>query len=607
MRSTSCALLLIGAFASAPFGALAGAPSAGGPWLDPANADHYVFVGKDVWDAATGKLIAPGAAPILYQNSRAVVGATDRLWMPPTGLGLPGMPEEGMLYSTTDNYQRVHPTLDGKPWSNLGDFPGFWIASDLRRAVWIDKGDFWRGVVDWNKHRVVDPKQVTHVGVFTGKSPLLWSGELLFVNGGFDPKKPVVRIDLNSGATEEMETYHVFNVGESSYADATVAAGMVSPSACCLINPTAEPIYTYDVRTGKAGTIHNPLFDKPGATPVAGLVDNTHPPVWLDDETVVFVNTLVAKLDLRKQEMQILFSFDSAGDPGVSWSEHVLPGNRHLDIEGSTHETGTGVSNNPKPIFKQRFLIDLVTGQKIPTTLDEQAHSGMWLNDSKFMYVRTTGGLSSVGTWLYDRHTNASVRIAPAQLEMTRARLLRNGAEVWAVNTARGTTLTRAKVDGSGSEELGPSQMFQPTQFPSGPPLDLGLTGPSSLSSAAAAAPIAPVADTPVAPKPPASAAVEPTTTAVGSAAQTPYAFCWGGLSGPTQIAYFGVPFEASVRNVPAWSAAYKEFLRGKYKFAGVIHCGTLKSLAEAQQRIHQEQDAMRAHWQIVETGWKYE
>jgi hypothetical protein len=48
--------------------------------------------------------------------------------------------------------------------------------------------------------------------------------------------------------------------------------------------------------------------------------------------------------------------------------------------------------------------------------LPEDADNGMWLDDSLFAFVRKTGGLAGVGTWLYDRKTNASKRIAPAQL-----------------------------------------------------------------------------------------------------------------------------------------------------------------------------------------------
>lgn len=118
----------------------------------------------------------------------------------------------------------------------------------------------------------------------------------------------------------------------------------------------------------------------------------------------------------------------------------------------------------------------------------------------------------------------------------------------------------------------------------------------------------APVAATPVPVKPAApSTAIKPVTAAIIHAAQTPYAYCFGKVTGLAQTVYFGVPFEAPVQNIPAWSAAYKEFLRNKYKFAGLIHCPTRKTLAEARQQAQKSEDRYRARWKVIETGWKYQ
>jgi hypothetical protein len=132
---------------------------------------------------------------------------------------------------------------------------------------------------------------------------------------------------------------------------------------------------------------------------------------------------------------------------------------------------------------------------------------------------------------------------------------------------------------------------------------------PAPVSKPVAAAPVAPVRVAPTQPTATVRAVVpvhqaKPTIAPVP---QTPYAYCWGGSAGQTQVAYFGAPFEAPARSVPVWSAAYKKILHAKYNFGGVIHCGTLKSLAAAQERMQKEKDQMRAHWKVVETGWKYQ
>jgi hypothetical protein len=179
--------------------------------------------------------------------------------------------------------------------------------------------------------------------------------------------------------------------------------------------------------------------------------------------------------------------------------------------------------------------------------------------------------------------------------------LLRGGKEIWAVSSAGGAVVTRAKVDGSGSEELGPSMMFPPLQFPEGPPVDLGLT-PAPVAAAPPAgavppppppAPAAPVAVVPVKP---------PAPTAPSAAPQTLYGLCWGGTMGPSHTAYFSAPFEVRAMNQAGWTSAYQQYLQTKYEFTGRVRCATAQSLAIAKQRVEQ----MRAQrWTVVETGWK--
>jgi hypothetical protein len=128
---------------------------------------------------------------------------------------------------------------------------------------------------------------------------------------------------------------------------------------------------------------------------------------------------------------------------------------------------------------------------------------------------------------------------------------------------------------------------------------------PSAVSPAKPAAPVA-VAPVPVKPTAP-STAVKPATAAIVPAAQTPYAFCFGEVTGLHQTVYFGVPFKATVKDTPAWSAAYKAFLVKKYQFAGLVHCPSQKSQTEALQQARKVEDRYVAHWKVIETGWKYQ
>jgi hypothetical protein len=130
--------------------------------------------------------------------------------------------------------------------------------------------------------------------------------------------------------------------------------------------------------------------------------------------------------------------------------------------------------------------------------------------------------------------------------------------------------------------------------------------------------PVATVAPSPPATQPAAPALVAPKPSAPAATAQpapaatrpeTPYAFCWGeSEKPPTPIAYFGVPFDGTVQNTPAWYKAYRTFLNNKYGMgsAGPLHCKTLKSLAEAEKARKNTEDDLRPTHKLIETGWKY-
>jgi hypothetical protein len=70
---------------------------------------------------------------------------------------------------------------------------------------------------------------------------------------------------------------------------------------------------------------------------------------------------------------------------------------------------------------------------------------------------------------------------------------------------------------------------------------------------------------------------------------------------------YFGVPFEVHAMNEGDWSAAFKQFLTDKYQFTGIIKCATSPSLAASQQHTGQTMGALREHWTIVTTDWKFQ
>ena len=129
-----------------------------------------MFVGKAVWDIEAGKIVAPTGAPGYIVDARPIVGVTDRVFEAGLNMGIPSMPGLGNICMLAGNV-RTLPTLDDKPPQSLAGSPGVWAATDHRRVVWIQNGDYWRGEVDWVDVKFINRKQVTTLSVFNPLTP----------------------------------------------------------------------------------------------------------------------------------------------------------------------------------------------------------------------------------------------------------------------------------------------------------------------------------------------------------------------------------------------------------------------------------------------------
>ncbi len=87
------------------------------------------------------------------------------------------------------------------------------MAADHRRLVYVDNGDIWRAEWDWKNGALVNKKQVTTSGVFGGKSILVWYGNTILMRTEFNKARPILKLDLVTGQTEEMGTYGAIDYG----------------------------------------------------------------------------------------------------------------------------------------------------------------------------------------------------------------------------------------------------------------------------------------------------------------------------------------------------------------------------------------------------------
>ncbi|HTL30813.1 MAG TPA: hypothetical protein VL282_16400, partial [Tepidisphaeraceae bacterium] len=198
-------------------------------WMKSGNAAKYLRVADDVYSIETLQPVAKGLFKGL-RGARAIKDSPGVFYVPASTEAslVPGVAISGWL-QRPGAPASVNP-LDKLPQQDRTGQNAY-LASDLRRVAYVDKGDWWRGDVDWATGDVINRKQVTSVGQFTPyEQPVLgWFGNYLFVLGKFDEKKPVVRIDLISGDVLEIPHSEVFNVR------GTMHMGNVNPAGDRLI------------------------------------------------------------------------------------------------------------------------------------------------------------------------------------------------------------------------------------------------------------------------------------------------------------------------------------------------------------------------------------
>jgi hypothetical protein len=125
----------------------------------------------------------------------------------------------------------------------------------------------------------------------------------------------------------------------------------------------------------------------------------------------------------------------------------------------------------------KRSLLDVTNQQQTPLPFDDSM-SGKWIDDTKYIYVQTTGGLSTVGTWLYDRGDNSNKHLSSFSVDFSRMVMLPERKQIWAVSQQSGINLIRMNLDGSPSQNLGPCPLMIPQRMPpADDSVDLGFNG----------------------------------------------------------------------------------------------------------------------------------
>jgi Putative peptidoglycan binding domain len=420
------------------------------PWTSAQEASNYIIVGRsyerhekgslinvstgevarevameDFGNLRTGAYLIDGAPGAFLDIHLEKIG---RSWSPLEALRLSGgggFVDDGWVSSILPERKPRYyngPNKSGVIWA------GYYIRENLRQTVWIKEGDIWIGDIDWVGGDIVNQRQVTKVGQFkwnTGQKRdahlVCWSGQNLFIEAGFDPKKPLVRVNLTDGSVQELDWL--------MYEGKSIANKVViDPAERVAIDFRVEGIRLIDLTSGKVlkvdwGAIartglsvrKQPLDDRE----VTGLGKKDH---WIDQNRYVVGFTMMSDspqqaavvLDLQQGKLNLtpVEAIDYKGKAGryqTSRIDVISGGKPAIITQASWRWLGGDFDDH-----YTEALIDLETGRAWPARKERGSgwHYG-WIDGHRFLYPVTDKGLSGNGAYLFDRLTGTSTKIAP--------------------------------------------------------------------------------------------------------------------------------------------------------------------------------------------------
>ncbi len=354
----------------------------------PKPSDSLFVIGTKLWHAGKNVALEDGLAvnsPVAY-----VKGAPGYFFSGPYPKN-----DFGFVRNVGGYSKKGDPSFGNSPRiGNSSKDEEMLLSKDLRRAIFIKDGDLWRAEYDWSKGEYINKKQVTSIGLLKGKRPLYWYKNAVYIEGGFSAAKPIVRVDLMTGDTKEIGRNGVFDFN-NRYSDR--GSVFSNPSGSILCRADDEILYCYNAETQTFFRIANEYKNTSLIYPL-GLQE---PVVWLNDNTfaTVSANGIVSRFDLANNRTDILLQIEKISkDLGV---KAVLPGNRWIEVGIAPHHYVNEVVNEQL----HRFLLDLTNGATTTLELPNDA-DGKWLDANTYLYSKEDGGLSQIGTWIFDRSSN---------------------------------------------------------------------------------------------------------------------------------------------------------------------------------------------------------
>ncbi|MEM8739100.1 MAG: hypothetical protein AAGG38_11570 [Planctomycetota bacterium] len=432
------------------------------------------MVSSGIINPADGSVVAvhipDNTTPVLGTDNRLLeISSNRRTFEVPSFNGILSGQNTPALYTYNDDgtYTRT-----GYGIQDRQGITANWVHEDLRRVLYVKNGDFYRATINWESGAIEASEQLTELGVFDRPQALAWSGDHVFFYVGFDVEKPVLRLNAKTGEYEEIDWFNNTGVAPALYKPGRSVGFTLSPDGTTALFASTQIVTFVDLQNGEKTVMPPPKTNENLArvTPGIGNIEGFQ---WLDSSRVLVQTASWGHcylIDLAGPTAHYIdLPIDARRSPresiriesGVLSDQHVI-----FQVDYSA----AGLS--PKTSF---FVWDLDTLDVSPlegeapfnTRLTRGGQSdAYWVDDRWFVFVRDDGGLSGIGTWLYDRQ-DGSIRRLTAKRDLGDFSLSPTGDAFLYID---GGTIHTMSFEGK-SAELIKSHSFAPYQPQ---PFDLG-------------------------------------------------------------------------------------------------------------------------------------
>jgi hypothetical protein len=340
------------------------------------------FMGKvGLWDATTARKVIEDWPK---GETSSVLGDPDRIL-----IGCATCPDR-KLYSNSG--------IAGLPLKLDPAARNISFSPNARRVVFEKNSDLWIADVDWPAGAVRNSRQITHVGVFNGKTSSYWNGDTLLYGG--------YRISLTA------ENVHEAPVGWFQLEK------RISPDSGAVIGPrTNDQLYVYDVAQSQTTT----LMDRV----------NIRDYLWLDARRAVMIHG----------NRDVLLFDRSAGK-----ASKVIGGLNLQDRFSAPSPGGRFVFVTE--FMGQERVLAIDTTTWITTPISKDILGIEWLTPTTFLFKRNEP-IDKRGTWIFDMGAKTERKVSSYPWDSI-AVLPNPGIVVFLANR----NLWRTRIDGSELTQL---------------------------------------------------------------------------------------------------------------------------------------------------------